>query len=100
MPSIYSDAPQGHGYSHGDVTEIIPNDAVDNIVGAKWIQVTVGGTVTFRRADGTESPAIPVAAASSYGLAANFVGIQEATTATGILAYWAVGVTPVEQVSP
>ena len=100
MTSPYIDPIPGHGYTHGDVTEIIPNDAVDNIVGAKWIQATVAGDVVFRRRDGTDTPAIPLAANQSYGLAETFVGIQEATTATGILAFWAVGVTPVEQVEP
>lgn len=98
--SVYDTPIQGHGYTHSDVTAIIPNDAIDNIAGALWIQVGGAGDIVFRRADGTETPAIPFTTNQSYGLASAFVGIQEASTATGILAFWAVGVTPVTQVAP
>jgi len=98
--SIYDTPISGHGYSHSDVTAITPNDAIDNIAGALWIQVTGAGDIVFRRKDGTETPAIPFVANQSYGLAEKFIGIQEASTATGILAFWAVGVTPVTQVTP
>lgn len=100
MPGIYDTPIPAHGYTHSDVTAIIPNDDIDNVAGVLWIQVGGAGNIVFRRKDGTETPAIPFTTNQSYGLAEKFVGIQEASTATGILAFWAVGVTPVAQVAP